>query len=77
MKRLAGVLPVVGAVLLGAVMVCGIAFQVFNGGEVPNAVWTVMSIVVGILFATVACIFIVMQVSELVEWWRSRGWFKE
>jgi hypothetical protein len=81
MKRLAGVLAVAGGVLVGAVMVCGIAFQVFNGGDVPEAAWIVMSIAVAIGFACVAILFITQYVEQvgdwIGEWWYFRRWFKE
>lgn len=48
MKRAGVVLSVVGALLLGVVMVFGIALAVFNEGDVPEAAAVVMGVLVGI-----------------------------
>jgi hypothetical protein len=67
----------VGAVLLDVVLVCGIAFQLFNGGDVPDVAWAVMSIVAAIAAVMYICAAIVTHATGQSDWWYFRRWFRD
>jgi hypothetical protein len=58
-----------GAVLLVIVAACGIAFWLFNAGDVPKPAAIVMSVLAGIAGLLYVCAFLANLVKGREDWW--------